>query len=148
MKIEDVPQHGGLTAGNREVSYAVNKNGQYTLEPSVGWEAKNIALRQAWEEIVDQLGEAIKQIEAGRKSALFYHMVKNQMDSSLLAHYSGIARWRVKRHLKPTVFNKLDMASMLVYAELFGISTDQLCMVPDSPDLLLAEIDQSEEAHS
>ena len=144
MKKEDVPQQGGLNAGCREVNYAVDNNGQYTLESSVGWEAKNIALRQAWEVIVDQLREVIAEIKAGKKSALAYHMVKNQMDQALLCQYSGVARWRVKRHLKPALFAKLDAEALAPYAELFGISVDELRIVPAEPIPPLAEFDQFE----
>jgi len=148
MKKEDVPQQGDLNAGHSEVNYAVDRDGQYTLESSVGWEAKNIALRQAWEAIVDQLREVIAEIKAGQKSALAYHMVKSQMDPGLLAQYSGIARWRVKRHLKPVVFAKLDTTALTTYAELFNTSIEKLRMVPDEPDLSLAELDQTESNHS
>ncbi len=144
MKKEEVPQQGGLTAGCREVNYAVDEDGNYTLESSVGWEAKNIALRQAWEVIVAQLRAELAEIKAGRRSPLGYHMVKNQMDPGLLAQYSGVARWRVKRHLKPAVFAKLNTAALTPYAELFGISVAQLQQVPENPDLSLAELDQSE----
>ncbi|MBW6510510.1 MAG: hypothetical protein K0A93_00130 [Desulfuromonadaceae bacterium] len=147
MKKEDVPQQGGLNAGCREVNYAVDGDGRYTLESSVGWEAKNIALRQAWEAIVEQLAGVIGEINAGKKSALAYHMTKNQMDPALLAQYSGVARWRVKRHLKPAVFAKLKDAALSPYAELFGISVETLRSVPATPDLLLDELDQSEDVN-
>ncbi len=143
MKKEDVPQHGGLTAGCREVSYAVDAEGRYSLELSVGWDAKNIALRQAWEVITEQLREVIADVVAGRKSPLAYHMVKHQMDSALLSQYSGIARWRVKRHLKAAVFVKLEPAILRVYADLFGISIETLQQVPLKPDLQLPQIDGS-----
>lgn len=145
MKKEDVPQQGGLNAGCREVSYAVDDDGHYTLEQSIGWEAKNIALRQAWTAIIDQLHQVLAEIRAGQKSPLAYHMIKAQMDPQLLARYSGIARWRVKRHLKPAVFHKLGDHALAPYAELFGISIEVLREVPDKPDLLLAELDSSEE---
>jgi len=148
MKKEDVPQQGGLNAGAREVNYAVDKDGQYTLASSVGWEAKNIALRQAWETIDDQLRAVIVDIKAGKKSTLAYHMVKNQMDPALLSQYAGVARWRVKRHLKPGVFAKLDTAALAPYAELFGVSPETLRIAPDEPDLLLAELDQTEDDNS
>lgn len=144
MKKEDVPQQGGLNAGCREVNYAVDNDGRYTLESSVGWEAKNVPLRQAWEAIDDQLRDVIVEIKAGKKSALAYHMVKNQMDPILLSQYSGVSRWRVKRHLKPAPFTKLDKTALAPYAELFGISVDTLCTVPDEPDLPLAELEQPE----
>ena len=62
MKKQDVPQQGGLNAGCREINYAVDDDGRYTLESSVGWEAKNIALRQAWEEIIVQLRAVLDEV--------------------------------------------------------------------------------------
>lgn len=144
MKKNDVPQHSGLLSGNREVNYAVDADGRYILESSVGWEAKNIALRQAWEAIADELTVVLAEIKAGKKSALAYHMVKNQMDPALLSHYSGVARWRVKRHLKPSVFGGLRSADVVPYADLFGISVDELRHVPEKLLSPLAELDQVE----
>ena len=141
MKKEDVPQQGGLNAGCREVNYAVDDAGHYSLESSVGWEAKNVALRQAWEAIVEQLHEVLAEIKAGKKSPLAYHMVKGQMDPGLLSQYTGIARWRVKRHLKPAVFKRLNDRHLALYAGLFGLSVAQLLVVPETPDLLLTELD-------
>ena len=148
MKKKDVPQHGGLLSGNREVNYAVDSDGRYTLESSVGWEAKNIALRQAWEAIADQLYAVVADIKAGRKSPLAYHMVKNQMDPALLCQYSGVSRWRVKRHLKPAVFAQLDSAVLVPYAKLFGISVDELRIVPDDLIPAPAGLDQAEADNS
>ncbi len=146
MKKEDVPQQGGLNAGAREVSYAVDSNGRYILESTVGWEAKNIALSQAWEEIFGQLRDVIAAIKAGKKSPLAYYMVKSQMDPALLAQYCGIARWRVKRHLKPAVFAKLSDSDLTPYAELLGVSVERLRTVPDEPPL--TELDHSEKENS
>jgi argonaute-like protein implicated in RNA metabolism and viral defense len=143
MKKEDVPQQDGLTEGAREVSYAVDQTGQYLLELSAGWEAKTIALSQAWEEIAEQLRAVIKEIQSGKKSALAYHMVKNQMDLTLLSQYSGVAKWRVKRHLKPAVFSRLNTNVLTIYADLFGISVDELCRVPDEPQASFTELKQS-----
>lgn len=135
MKKEDVPQQTGLGAGQTEVNYAVDADGNYTLTQSCGWEAKTIALRQAWEAIVDQLQEVLTEIKAGKKSPLAYHMIKNQMDVALLAQYSGIAKWRVKRHLTPEVFARLKDVALAPYAQLFDIELSQLRTVPGQPDL-------------
>lgn len=144
VKKNDVPQHSGLLSGNREVNYAVDAEGRYVLESSVGWEAKNIALLQAWEAIADELTVVLAEIKDGKKSALAYHMVKNQMDPALLSQYAGVARWRVKRHLKPAVFAGLRAADVAPYAELFGISIDELRRVPKKLISPLAELDQVE----
>jgi hypothetical protein len=139
MKKEDVPQQFGLNAGCQEVNYAVDGDGRYTLAQSAGWEVKTIALQQAWDAIADQLDDVLTQIEAGQKSPLAYYMVKNQMDTTLLSQYSGVSRWRVKRHLKPTIFKKLSASELVPYAELFGVAVDQLRMVPELPEQMLAE---------
>ncbi|MCD6582885.1 MAG: hypothetical protein J7K90_13910 [Desulfuromusa sp.] len=144
MKKEDVPQQFGLNDGQKEVNYAVDSAGHYTLEQSAGWEAKTIALRQAWGAIVDQLQRELAAIRAGRKSPLAYHMVNNQMDPALLSQYSGISRWRVKRHLKPAVFARLKAAALTPYAELFNISIEQLCSVPVQPDLKSFAVEEIE----
>ena len=143
MKKEQVPQHGGLTAGCREVNYAVDEDGRYSLELSVGWEAKNATLGLAWEAIVEQLHQVIGEIRAGNKSPLAYHMIKNQMDVALLAQYSGIPRWRAKRHLKPQVFNRLNPRVLAVYADLFRVSVAELQQVPEQPDLRIEDMDTS-----
>lgn len=141
MKKTDVPQQGGLNAGCREVNYAVGEEGRYVLEQSVGWEAKNIALHQAWEAIVAQLGQVLAAIRRGEQSPLAYYMARHQMDAGLLAQYAGVARWRVRRHLKPAVFARLDDRALTPYAELFGITPEQLRQVPERPDLQLEELD-------
>lgn len=148
VKKNDVPQHSGLLAGNREVNYAVDADGRYILLSSVGWEAKNIALRQAWEAIDDELTVVLAEIKAGKKSALAYHMVKNQMDPALLSQYAGVARWRVKRHLKPAVFAGLLAVDVAPYAELFGISVDELRLVPEKLISPLGELDGVEADNS
>jgi len=141
MKKTDVPQQGGLNAGCREVNYAIDGEGRYTLEQSVGWEVKNIALRQAWEAVVAQLEKVLAAIRRGEQSPLAYHMARNQMDAALLAQYAGVARWRVRRHLKPAIFARLDDRALSPYSELFGLEPEQLRQVPERPDLRLEELD-------
>ena len=126
MRKQDVPQDQGIAQGLKEVCYAVDEQGRYTLVPSTGWEPKNIANYQAWEVIARQLREIRARVEAGELSPLAYHMAKNQMDVALLAQYVELPRWRVKRHLKPKVFKKLKMELLERYARLFGISPAQL----------------------
>ena len=137
MKVDDVPQDRGMMGDNEdvyEVCYAIGENGQYELIPSAGWEPKNIANEQAWEVIHKQVEDSLEKIEAGQLSPLAYHMAKNQMNVGLLSKYVGIGRWRVKRHLKPAVFKQLNPAVLKRYAEVFGLSVDQLCVVPDRVD--------------
>ena len=132
MKISDVPQDRGMiTDDRREICYAVDDNGNYVLAESAGWEPKNVANSQAWDIIRDQVQETLKNIEAGILSPLAFHMVNNQMNVSLLAKYVRLSRWRVRRHLKPAVFNRLKPQILKRYADIFEIDVSSLSRIPD-----------------
>jgi hypothetical protein len=131
MKIDDVPQDRGMISDDRrEICYAVDEDDRYVLAQSAGWEAKNIANDQAWKIIRQQVADTLEKIEAGELSPLAFHMVKNQMNVGLLAKYVRIHQWRVKRHLKPKVFNKLKPSVLNKYAEIFEIGVEQLSEIP------------------
>lgn len=131
MKVDQVPQDRGMMGDDvHEVCYSVGEDGRYQLTPSIGWEPKNITNDQAWEVIRRQVEDTLKKIESGHLSPLAYHMVNNQMNLGLLSKYMGINRWRVRRHLKPAVFKKLKPAPLKKYADIFGLSVEQVCSVP------------------
>jgi hypothetical protein len=126
MRQEEVPQDQGIAAGMQEITYAVDERGRYVLVPSAGWEPKNISNYQAWEVIAAQIEAARRQVVANQASPLAYHMARNQMDVALLAQYMGLMRWRVKRHLKPRIFNKLPLNLLDRYASLLKVTVAQL----------------------
>jgi hypothetical protein len=43
-----------------------------------------------------------------------------------LSMHTGIMVWRVKRHLKPKVFKRLNEKTLKRYAEVFNTSLEQL----------------------
>jgi hypothetical protein len=135
MLKKNVPQDGGILDGWHEISYAIDNDGSYVLAPSVGWEPANIANKQAWEFINKQLIHVVERIHAQELSPLAYYMVKNQMDTNLLAKYVRLPRWRVRRHLKPSVFRCLKNSILERYAKIFGISVEQLFDVSESSSL-------------
>jgi hypothetical protein len=126
MRKDEVPQDEGIAEGLKEVTYAVDDDGSYTLVPSAGWEPKNISNHQAWDIIAEQIDTARRQVLAGEISPLAYHMARNLMDLSLLAQYMGMMRWRVKRHFKPKVFNRLKPEMLERYARLLKVTIEQL----------------------
>ncbi|MDM8538216.1 hypothetical protein QUF70_15795 [Desulfobacterales bacterium HSG17] len=142
MKKQDVPQDNGINDGLKEISYAVDENGRYTLVQSVGWDPKTVVNDQAWELITHDIIEQIKLIKAGKRSPLAFHMKKNLMDAGLLASYVSLPRWRVNRHLKMRVYNKLKPEILSRYADVFGLSISQLNEVPDISETKFYE-DQS-----
>lgn len=121
-----------------EVCYAVGSNGKYTLSPSLGWEAKNIVNDQAWDLIAVEAEKAHRLVRSGELSPIAYYQAKHQMDIGLLASYVGMARWRVKRHRRPTVFTRLPERILRRYATVFGVSVAELKTVPATftPDLI------------
>jgi hypothetical protein len=132
MKIEEVPQERGMMPDNiYEVCYAVDDDGNYVLTASAGWNPKNIANNQAWEVIEQEITKALKGIHEGKLSSLAFHMAKNQMNAGLLAQYSGFSRWRVKRHLKPAIFKRLNPAVLKRYSDVFEITVKELQQFPD-----------------
>jgi hypothetical protein len=126
MNKNNVPQDSAILGQWHEISYAVDQEGQYTLVASAGWEPANIANQQAWLLIHEQLEQVEKKVQAGELSPIAYFMAKHQMDTRLLAKYVGLPHWRVKRHLKPAVFSGLKVPILVVYADLFGITVQQL----------------------
>lgn len=127
MKISDVPQDQGMIGEyGREVCYAVDSDGKYTLSQSLGWEPKNIVNSQAWDTISEETEKALELARQEQISPIAVYQAKHQMDLSLLAQYVGMTKWRVKRHLKPKVFNKLSDKILLRYCDVFGTTPDEL----------------------
>lgn len=131
MHIKDVPQDMGMAGNQKEVCYAVDGNGRYTLAPSLGWAPKNIANAQAWELIEVEVNSVLVRVRNGLASPLAYHMVRNLMNIKLLARYSGFFRWQVYFHLTPRGFARLSSAQKQRYADVFNISADELQRIPD-----------------
>jgi len=136
MKKHEVPQDN---EGLREVKhldlyYAVDENGDYVTVPSCGWAPKNAALLQAWDVIHEKVEEARQQVLQGKLSPIAYYMEKNIMDVKLLANYIGLPKWKVRRHLKPSGFTKLDEIVLRRYADIFRIPVEALANFREKPE--------------
>lgn len=139
MKVAEVPQDKGMIGEyGHEVCYAVGENGRYTLSPSLGWEAKNVVNDQAWTVIAEETRRMHALVQSGKLSPIAYYQAKHQMDIGLLAHYVAMAKWRVKRHRRPEIFQRLPERILQKYATVFGVSTADLKTVPKtfSPELI------------
>jgi hypothetical protein len=132
MRESDVPQDGGLNQGLREITYALDENGRYVGVPSLGWEPKNIANAQAWEVISEDIHTQARLVRDGKRSPLAYHSARHLMTVGLIASYVRLPRWRVKRHLKPSVFNRLSPEILQRYADLFGLTVAQFKQIPEA----------------
>lgn len=134
MRKEDVPQDAELFGSWREVAYAVDQDGNYVLAPTAGWAPANLANKQYWRKLHGEVLAIMARVRAGEVSPLAYHMAVHQMDVALLAGYTGLWRWRIRRHLKPAVFARLSPAMLGRYAAVFGVAPAALRTMPERPE--------------
>jgi hypothetical protein len=130
MKQNEVPQDEHLLKVTKEIQYAVDENGNYVQIKSTGWDTKNTILKQAWEDIEDELEEARQDVIRGEKSPIYFYMKKNLLDVATLAAYTGFFRFTVKRHFKPLIFKKLNNRKLEKYAGAFNMKTEDLHKIP------------------
>jgi hypothetical protein len=128
MKRDQVPQDDAnlMEGRSREVCYAVDEKGEYVRVLSTGWEPKNTALLQAWEQIDEQAKEAYQLVRAGRVSPLVFFIAKCMFDVKLLSEYTNIPKRKIKKHLDPAQFRRLDRATLEKYADAFNIAPAEL----------------------
>ncbi len=128
MKIKDVPQdeNNTLKGYSTKVIYAVADNGKYTAVKSSGWEVEELVLLDVVNDFQKKAEDAKEKIRKGEISPIEYFMNKNFMDLPALARGIGIFQWRVRRHLKPDIFKKLDDKILQKYADFFNIELNTL----------------------
>lgn len=129
MKANEVPQDKEDFKGKSNIHklmYATNEDGSYTQVNSEGWEVENMATRQAWEAVLEELNEVEAKVKKGELSPIAYYMHKSLMELPILARHMGKWKWQVKRHLQPEGFRKLDNDTLARYARVFNISVETL----------------------
>jgi hypothetical protein len=127
MRDRDVPQEGNASlAGHRKAVYAVAEDGKLQIVASRGWEAEEIVTRQAVEDLERRAQAARARVLAGETSPLEYHMYRARMDVTLLSQCTGLWGWRVRRHFRPRVFERLPLRLRRRYAEALGITLEAL----------------------
>ena len=132
MKINEVPQEISMLEGHQRACYAVDAAGRYVVVGSTGWEVEKVVNAQAVDEVRRVIDAARAQVLRGEASVLAYHMARCQMTVGLLAANTGIWSLRVRRHLKPAVFARLDSALLARYADALGVTVDELQRMPDT----------------
>lgn len=127
MKLEELPQErSALNGYTRELCYGKDEEGKFRPGLSSGWEVKAAALDLAWDDVNERIEEAAELVKRGKKSPLYYLMIKNLMDSSILSSYTGLWRIRLKRHFKPSVYKRLSDKVLARYGEAFNISVEEI----------------------
>ena len=131
MRRDEVPQDDHpFYEGLRRACYAVDEEGHYTIATSSGWEVERLATSQAMSDLDDRLERTRRAVLSGAKSPLAYHMESRQMTPALLAKTARVARWRVRRHLRPAAFAALGPALLARYAAALDLTPEALAAVP------------------
>jgi hypothetical protein len=132
MESRTVPQDQVSThKSTRKAIYATGQGGSYEIVASSGWEVEAAATRQAVDELARQAAAAYDRVMVGEMAPLYYYMFARRMDLDILAQSSGIAKWRLKRHLKPKVFAKLPHKTVARYADVLGLEIEELYRLPE-----------------
>jgi hypothetical protein len=140
MKVKDVPQDPETHLPRARLTFAVDDEGHYQHVESVGNEIGTLTVKMLWEHYNEQVEAAAARVRSGQESPLAFFMAHKLMDPGLMAKYSGIARWRIKRHLRPSVFKKLKNPVLQGYADFFGVTLEEFISPPlDSKDFTLGK---------
>ncbi len=131
MDIDQVPQEGNRTmAGHRRAMYAKDKDGRIVIVPSRGGEVDETVTLQALDLIREQTEAARVRVAAGETSPLEYWMYAQRLDLPQLSQVTGYWQWRIRRHLNPQRFAKLSADILQRYADVMGITVEQLKKLP------------------
>ncbi len=106
--------------------YKMEDNGQYSHKLASDWGARDPVVDHSWEIIKERIHIAKEKVIKGEISPIAYYMEKCISDVKTLAKYVGLPAWKVKRHLKVKVFNRLNNEILRRYAEFFEISVEEL----------------------
>jgi hypothetical protein len=111
---------------NREMFYHFDKENGFTQDIDYQNPNNQIIIKQSWDFAEERLEGVKQQVIAGKLSPIAYHMERILMEVPMLSAYMEIGKWRVRRHLKPSVFSKLKPHTLAKYAAVFDIKVEEL----------------------
>ena len=131
MKEQEVPQDDNIIyRGQKRAVYATSKDGEYGVVASSGWDVEEEATQQAVAELERLSDESYEACETGSASPLEFHMYSKRLDLLSLSQATGLFQWRIKRHFRPEVFAKLSNKMLERYADVMGITAQELKQLP------------------
>jgi hypothetical protein len=87
---------------------------------------KATALGITWEDIEQRISVARQKVLNNEASPILFFMELRLMDIGLLASYTGFWQWQIRRHLKPSIFQKLSEKRLKLYASAFNVTVGEL----------------------
>jgi hypothetical protein len=121
-------------ADDNELIYTYNRELFYHFDPAKGFTQEvhyqnpdnQVIIKQSWDAAAQRLDEVRQLVIIGKASPVAYYMEKILMEVPMLAAYMELPKWRVRRHMKSSVFKRLKPAILEKYAEVFGITVEEL----------------------
>ena len=127
LATDTCPDEELIYQNNRELFYFFDKEKNcYIRKVAYQCETNQVIIKQGWDALEERIEGIKEQVIAGKLSPLAYYMEKNQMDILMLSQYSGIRKWRVKKHLIPKGFKKLSDHDLDKYSKALNISYEEL----------------------
>jgi hypothetical protein len=124
-KIEIPKEQNATLDGMQKVMYAKNSDGVFERF-NYGSSVEEFATKVAVDEYETLKEECLKKISQGISSPIEYYMYENRMDLPTLSSAVAMLSFRVKRHLKMAVFRNMGDKLLSKYADVFGISVQDL----------------------
>jgi hypothetical protein len=122
MKTKEVPQDGRQTFGDTTlITYAVDDNGKIVPVQCSGWDVQVLVMDNLAAMFDEWAAEARERVKKNQSSPIEYFMFHFGLDLPTLAQQMGLSQRKVKKHMKPEVFEKLDDKTLAQYASLFQI---------------------------
>lgn len=115
---------------NREMFYHFDPEKGFTQTVDYQNPGNQVIIKQSWDAAEERLHDVGRRVLAGKVSPVAWHMEKVLMEVPMLAAYMELTKWRVKRHMKPSVFRKLKPETLEKYASIFGVTTEELLHPP------------------
>jgi hypothetical protein len=106
--------------------YSIDKDGNWDRKMLANWGHKEIVNTQTWIVVQERLNAAKEDVLSGKSSPIAYHMTRCVMDPKLCGEFVGLSKRKVKKHMKPAVFDKLSPDILKRYADAFEISVEEL----------------------
>ncbi len=126
MKVKEVPQDGKRMLKTTLIQYAENDEGKFEKVQSDGWDPGYYAGLNLQEEFRELAEEAKKGVKNNESSPLEYFMYNAYLDPVGLAQFTEIPWRKVKKHLTPKGFEKLDDQILARYAHVLHTDVETI----------------------
>ncbi len=126
MKVNEVPQDGKIHIKTTLLYYAVNDEGGFEKIQSTGWDPGDQAFANIFGNFKDMAEKAKERIRKNLASPLEFFMYDSIQNVDDLALCMGISKRKVRKHLTPGGFEKLDDKMLERYALVLFTDVDTI----------------------